>query len=148
MAYNRDNAAAPPVEAASTAMERAMYAFKSDLLCEFGERTDKRATRQKTRPKSTLDRLVGHMALGQIFGDQLLYEIHGPFVPPQCRPVRCPIITRLLKALSGRLCGIACRIPMRRGAYASSGLDDAMLNDIGITRAEMEFAIGRIDQRS
>lgn len=117
-----------------------MYALRSDFH-DIDDLTDM----LQPRTKSVLDRLVGRMAVGQIFGDQFLYEVHGPFVLPHQKPARRPLTTRLIEALSGRLRRIALGAQIRHAANALSGLDDRMLKDIGISRLEIEFAIRRAD---
>ncbi|RXT21489.1 hypothetical protein B5U98_13430 [Bosea sp. Tri-39] len=120
-----------------------MYALKSDLLYDIDDLTDT----LRPRTKSVLDRLVGRMAVGQILGEQFLYEVHGPFVPPHRKPARRSLTTRLIEALSGRLRRIAFGVQLRHAANALSGLDDRMLKDIGISRSEIEFSVRQIDPR-
>ncbi len=120
-----------------------MHALNTDLLREMGEQNDKRAG-----GKSALDRLVRQIAIGQALGDQLLYEVHGPYVHVQCKPARPAMITRAIRRLSGSLCGVARLLPKRRTADMDVRLDNALLKDIGITRSEIEFAVGFADQRS
>ncbi|KRE15625.1 hypothetical protein ASE66_12315 [Bosea sp. Root483D1] len=118
-----------------------MYAVRSDFLHDIEDLTDM----LRPRTKSVLDRLVGRRAVGQILGEQFIYEVHGPFVPPHRKPARRPLTTRLIEALSGRLRGIRDRVQMRNAANALPILDDRTLKDIGINRSEIEFAIRRIN---
>lgn len=120
-----------------------MYALKSDFLYDIDDLTDT----LRPRSKSMLDRLVGRMAVGQILGEQFLYEVHGPFVPPHRKTARRPLTTRLIEALSARLRRIALGAQIRHAANALSSLDDRMLKDIGITRSEIEFSVRRVDPR-
>lgn len=53
-----------------------MYAVGSDLLHDIEDLADM----LRPRTKSVLDRLVGRRAVGQIIGEQFIYEVHGPFV--------------------------------------------------------------------
>ncbi len=115
-----------------------MYTLKSDFLYNIDDLTDAIRPRRKTM----LDRLVGRLSTGQIFGEQFLYEVHGPFVAPAPEPERKrPLTQRLIAALSGRLRGIAHQIRLRRAASELSHLDDRMLKDIGITRSEIDAAV-------
>ncbi|RXT57181.1 hypothetical protein B6S44_01705 [Bosea sp. Tri-44] len=120
-----------------------MYALKSDFLHDIDDLTDM----LRPRTKSVLDRLVGRRAVGQILGEQFLYEVHGPFVPPHRKPARRPLTTRLIEALSGRLRSIRDRVQTRRAANALPSLDDRTLGDIGISRSEIEFAVRHADPR-
>ncbi|HEV7328810.1 MAG TPA: DUF1127 domain-containing protein [Bosea sp. (in: a-proteobacteria)] len=118
-----------------------MYALRDDFLHDIEDLTDM----LRPRTKSVLDRLVGRRAVGQILGEQFLYEVHGPFVPPHRKPARRPLTTRLIEALAGRLRRFRDRVQMRRVANALPSLDDRTLRDIGISRSEIEFAVGRVD---
>jgi len=120
-----------------------MYAVKSDFFHDIDDLADM----LRPRTKSVLDRLIGRMAVGQICGEQCVYEIHGPFVPPHQKPVRRPLTTRLIETLSRRLRRIALGGQIRHAANALSRLDDRMLKDIGITRMEIEFIVPRADPR-
>lgn len=113
-----------------------MYALKSDFLHDTYDLTDAMRPRRKT----VLDRLAGQLAIGQIFGEQFLYEVHGPFIAPDPEPARRPLATRLTEALSGRLSDIGRQRHLRRAAHELSRLDDRMLKDIGITRLQIEAA--------
>lgn len=118
-----------------------MYALRSDFVHDIEDLTDM----LRPRTKSVLDRLVGRRAVGQILGEQFIYEVHGPFVPPHRKPARRPLTTRLIEVLSGRLRWIRDRVQARRAANALPSLDDRTLRDIGINRSEIEFAVGRVD---
>lgn len=120
-----------------------MYQVKSDFLYDIDDLTDALRPRHKT----AIDRLVGRMAVGQIFGEQYLYEVHGPFVPPHQQPPRRPLTTRLIEALSGWLRGIAQDVRIRRAAIELARLDDRMLKDIGISRSEIEHVVRRPDPK-
>ncbi|KRE12236.1 hypothetical protein ASE66_16860 [Bosea sp. Root483D1] len=120
-----------------------MYALRADFFHDIDDLTDT----LRPRTKSVLDQLVGRMAVGQILGDQFLYEVHGPFVPPHRKPARRPLTARLIEALSGRLRRIALGVQIRHAANALSVLDDRMLKDIGISRSEIEFSVRRVDLR-
>ena len=116
-----------------------MHALRSDFFHDIDDLTDM----LRPRAKSMFDRLIGRMAVGQIFGEQFLYEVHGPFLPPHQKPVRRPLTTRLIEALSERLRRMRDKAELRQAAKALSELDDRMLKDIGITRSEIEFAVRR-----
>jgi hypothetical protein len=34
------------------------------------------------RRKTLIDRLIGRLAVGQVRGEQFVYEVHGPYVVP------------------------------------------------------------------
>lgn len=121
-----------------------MYALKSDFFYDIDDLADS----LRPRRKSAIDRLVGRMAVGQIFGEKYLYEVHGPFVPPHLPPPRRPLTTRLIEALAGRLRDIARHIRLRRAADELSRLDDRMLRDIGLTRWQIEAAALGVDMRT
>ena len=120
-----------------------MYAVGSDLLHDIEDLADM----LRPRTKSVLDRLVGRRAVGQIIGEQFIDEVHGPFVRPHRKPAPRPLTARLIEALSGRLRRICDRVQMRHAANALPRLDDRTLRDIGISRSEIEFAVGRTDPR-
>lgn len=120
-----------------------MYAVKSDFFHDIDDLADM----LRPRTKSVLDRLAGRMAVGQIVGERCFYEVHGPFISPDQKPVRRPLTTRLIETLSKRLRRIALVGRLRHAANALSRLDDKMLKDIGITRTEIEFIVPRADPR-
>lgn len=114
-----------------------MHTPNGDIFFDIGDLADMIRPRRKT----VIDRLVGRLAVGQICGDHFLYEVHGPFVAPGREPIRRPMTTRLIEALSGQLGGIARQVRLRRAANELACLDDSMLKDMGITRSEIDCAV-------
>jgi uncharacterized protein YjiS (DUF1127 family) len=114
-----------------------MYTLKNDFLYDIDDLADVIRPRRKT----LLDRLVGRMAVGQINGGRFLYEVHGPYATATPEPARRPLIGRLIERLSAWLRETARQIRLRRAANEMHRLDDRMLNDIGITRSQIDAAI-------
>lgn len=114
-----------------------MYALDNDFFYDIDDLTDVIRPRKKT----LLDRLVGRYATGQILNGGFLYEVHGPFDTIPAAPVRRPVLGRLADWLKALASDMAHRNQLRRAALEMSRLDDRMLKDIGITRAEIEAAV-------
>ncbi|PTM41159.1 DUF1127 domain-containing protein [Bosea sp. 124] len=122
-----------------------MYALKSDFLYDIDDLTDTIRPRRKT----VLDRLVGRLAVGQIFREQFLYEVHGPFVASHSEEPRRPPTAKLIGAALKRLRDIVRNIRSRRAASELSRLDDRILKDIGLTRSQIAAAaFGALNRNS
>ena len=109
-----------------------MNAHTHPLLLETGNLLEVIRPRRKT----LLDRLIGRLAAGQIWGDQYVYEVHGPYVVPD-RSHRSP--QRPFAPVIAALKTLARRRDARRAMHEMSRLDDRMLKD-GLTRLDIEFA--------
>lgn len=121
-----------------------MHALKADFFQDIEDLGDF----LRPRSKSVIDRLVGRMAVGQIFSEQFVYEVHGPFIQQHRVPVRRrPLGALVIGALVKRLRKIRHGLQMRRAAAELSSLDDRTLKDIGITRSDIAFAVRRNDAR-
>jgi uncharacterized protein YjiS (DUF1127 family) len=122
-----------------------MHALKADFFDDIEDLSDF----LRPRSRSVIDRLVGRMAVGQIFGEQFVYEVHGPFIQQHRVPVRRrPLGALVIDVLVERLRRIRDRARMRQAAAALSRLDDRMLKDIGVARSDIAFAVRRTDPRS
>jgi uncharacterized protein YjiS (DUF1127 family) len=121
-----------------------MHAMKADFFHEIENLADL----LRPRSKSVVDRLVGRLAVGQILGEQFVYEVHGPFIQQHPIPVRRRPRGTLIGALLAGLRRIRHWIQMRQAAAELSSLDDRMLKDIGITRSDIDFVVRRSDPRA
>ena len=110
-----------------------MNAHTHPLLIE----TDNLSELVRPRRKTLLDRLIGRLAAGQIWGDQYVYEVHGPYVVPD-RARRSS--RRLFAPVVAALTTFVRRQAARRAIHEMSRLDDRMLKDIGLTRLDIAFA--------
>ncbi len=83
----------------------------------------------------------------RILGSQLLYQVHGPYQIPEAeRPIHPAIasLARLFASLAAWQRDLARRGRLRRATAELTRLDDRMLADIGITRAEIGAAVAGI----
>jgi uncharacterized protein YjiS (DUF1127 family) len=110
-----------------------MNAHTHPLLLETGNLSEV----VKPRRKTLLDRLIGRLAAGQIWGDKYVYEVHGPYVVPD-RSQRTP--RRPFAPVIAALKSFARRWNAHRAMREMSRLDDRMLKDIGLTRLDIELA--------
>lgn len=114
-----------------------MQAVYNSFLSDIAELSEIIQPRRKT----LVDQLIGRLAVGQIRGEQFLYEVHGPYAVPirSERPRHSPF-ARLIPALKAFVQAYARRQKLRRAAQEMSRLDNRMLKDIGLTRLEIEAA--------
>lgn len=85
-----------------------------------------------------------------VLGNQLLYEVHGPYrIPETERPVHPAVagLARLFASLTAWQRDLARRARLRRAAAELARLDDRMLADIGISRVEIGAAVAGIPLR-
>lgn len=110
-----------------------MNAHTHPLLIE----TDNLSEVIRPRRRTLLDRLIGCLAVGQIWGDQYVYEVHGPYVIPDRSQQSS---RRLFAPVVAVLTTFVRRQHARRAIHEMSRLDDRMLKDIGLTRLDIAFA--------
>jgi uncharacterized protein YjiS (DUF1127 family) len=122
-----------------------MYVLSSDFIYDIDDLTETIYPRRKT----LLDRLVERLAVGQIFREQFLYEVHGPFIAPHNEKPRRPPTATLIEVALKRLRDIVRNIRSRRAASELSRLDDRTLKDIGLTRSQIAAAaFGALNRNS
>lgn len=88
----------------------------------------------------------------RIHGNQLLYQIHGPFQYPHAResslgsrwPAALAGLGRVLADWRERR---ARRRRIQRASFELARFDDRMLADIGLTRLDIEAAVGGVPLR-
>ncbi|MGE7472606.1 DUF1127 domain-containing protein [Bosea sp. NPDC003192] len=88
----------------------------------------------------------------RIHGNQLLSQIHGPFQYPHadesCVGSRWPAaLARLTNVLADWRERCARRRRIRRASFELARFDDRMLADIGLTRLDIEAAVGGVPLR-
>jgi uncharacterized protein YjiS (DUF1127 family) len=120
-----------------------MHAFRQDDCTGCAGPTRQTCKdRPGIRPLSpTLPKTTAHAAA--LLGDQLRFEVNGPFGGDNAEPKRAHWIARLKAGFAGFCERAVQRRRNRQIALELSRLDDRTLRDIGISRPEIEAAIAR-----